>query len=363
MERKAFIGRPRGDPGIQPVINCSIGVMAYNEEANIGRLLQALLDQQTSNCVIEEIIVVASGCTDNTESIVREFGARDQRIQLLVQPRRKGKASAVNLFLRHAQSDILVLESADTVPGPMTIQRLLEPFAAPEVGMTGGHPVPINDPRTFMGFVVHLLWELHHQIALQHPKLGELTAFRRVFHRIPYDSAVDEANVEPLICGQGYRLRYVPEAVVYNCGAETVGDFLKQRRRIYAGHLKICCEQGYAVSTMSGVRILAALLRGWRWDWRYFLWTPAVIGLEMYGRFLGWIDFRFKKRDHAIWDVAVTTKKGFVVDWSAMENSSSHPQPLLPMAQDAAHQLDADSRTTLQLALPHVQHLDDSGGR
>lgn len=229
--------------------------------------------------------------------------------------------------------------------------------------MTGGHPVPINDPRTFMGFVVHLLWELHHQIALQHPKLGELTAFRRVFHRIPYDSAVDEANVEPLICGQGYRLRYVPEAVVYNCGAETVGDFLKQRRRIYAGHLKICCEQGYAVSTMSGARILAALLRGWRWDWRYFLWTPAVIGLEMYGRFLGWIDFRFKKRDHAIWDIAVTTKKGFVVDWSAMENSSSHPQPLLPMAQDAVHQLDADSRTTLPLVLPHVQHLDESGGR
>jgi biofilm PGA synthesis N-glycosyltransferase PgaC len=357
MPVETVVSGRRGELRIHPTLTCSIGVMAYNEEANIGRLLQALLDQQTSNCAIKEIVVVASGCTDNTESIVREFNARDPKIRLLIQPCRKGKASAVNLFLRHAQSDILVLESADTVPGPTTIQCLLEPFAAPEVGMTGGHPTPINDPRTFMGFAVHQLWELHHQIALQRPKLGELTAFRRVFHRIPYDSAVDEANVEPLIFGQGYQLRYVPEAVVYNCGAETIGDFLKQRRRIYAGHLKIRCEQGYAVSTMSGVRILAALLRSWRWDWRHFLWTPAVIGLEMYGRFLGWIDFRFKKRDHAIWDVAMTTKKGFVVDWSAVENSSSHPQPSLPMAQDA------DSRTTLQLALPHLQHLDGSGGR
>lgn len=310
---ETVIARPRDNPKIQLTLTCSIGIMAYNEEANIGRLLQALLDQQTPNCVIKEIIVLASGCTDNTESIVREFSARDPKIKLLVQPRREGKASAINLFLRHVQSDILVLESADTIPEPTTIQRLLEPFADPEVGMTGGHPIPINDARTVMGFVVHLLWELHHQIALQHPKLGELTAFRRVFHRIPYDSAVDEANIEPLIRGQGYRLRYVPEAIVYNRGAETVSDFLKQRRRIYAGHLRMRREQGYAVSTMNGVRILSALLRSWRWDWRYFLWTPAVIGLEICGRFLGWIDFRIKKRDHAIWDTAVTTK-GVVID-------------------------------------------------
>jgi len=339
MPMETVISRPRDDPKIQPMLTCSIGIMAYNEEANIGRLLQALLDQQISNCVIKEIIVVASGCTDNTESIVREFSAQDQRIQLLVQPRRKGKASAVNLFLRHAQSDILVLESADTVPGPTTIQHLLKPFADPEVGMTGGHPIPTNDPRTFMGFVVHVLWKLHHQIALQHPKLGELTAFRRIFQRIPYHSAVDEANIEPLICGQGYQLCYVPEAIVYNRGAETVSDFLKQRRRIYAGHLKLCHEQGYVVSTMSGIRILAALLRSWRWDWRCFLWTPAVIGLEVYGRFLGRIDFCFKKRDHTIWNIAATTK-GVVMD--------------------AAHQPDTDSLTTLQLTLPDLQHLDEA---
>lgn len=292
----------------QPVLTCSVGIMAYNEGANIGQLLEALLGQETSSCVIQEILVLASGCTDGTEAIVREFSARDPKIKLLVQPHREGKASAVNLFLRHAKSDILVLESADTLPEPTTIQRLVEPFADQEVGMTGGHPIPINDPHTFMGFAVHLLWELHHQIALQHPKLGELTAFRRVFHRIPYHSAVDEANIEPLIRGQGYKLQYVPEAIVYNRGAETVSDFLKQRRRIYAGHLRLRYEQGYAVSTMNAGPILVALLRTWRWDWRYFLWTPAVIGLEVYGRFLGRLDFHFKRRNHAIWDIAVTTK-------------------------------------------------------
>jgi len=283
--------------------------MAYNEEANIGRLLQALLNQQTSRCAIEEIIVLASGCVDNTEGIVREYMVRDSRIKLIVQPRREGKASAINLFLRHAQADILVLESADTVPDPTTIERMIEPFGDPEVGMTGGHPIPVNDRDSFMGFVVHMLWEMHHQIAKEHPKLGELTAFRRIFYRIPYDSAVDEANMEPLVRGQGYQLRYIPEALVHNRGPQTVSDFLKQRRRIYAGHLRMRHDQGYTVATMDGRRILGALLRCWQWDWRYFVWTPTLIGLEMYGRVLGWIDFR-KRRNHAIWDIAVTTKGG-----------------------------------------------------
>ena len=282
--------------------------MAYNEEANIGRLLNALLDQRPSRNLIKDIIVLASGCTDNTESIVREFAARNPQIKLIVQPRREGKASAINLFLRHTQSDIVILESADTVPGPGTIACLVEPFTDAKVGMTGGHPIPTNDSRTFMGFAVHLLWALHHQIALRQPKLGELIAFRRIFYRIPYDSPVDEASIEPLIRGQGYRLHYVPEAIVYNRGPETIRDFLRQRRRIHAGHLKMRREQGYGVSTMSGGRILMALLSNWRWDSRYILWTPAVIGLEVYGRILGWIDIRLRKRDHAVWDIAVTTK-------------------------------------------------------
>jgi len=307
------VDRPNSDCEPQAPFTCSIGIMAYNEGGNIGRCLQALIDQETPRCVIKEIIVVASGCTDDTEAIVREFCAQDQRIKLLVQLRREGKASAVNVFLHHAQSDILILESADTVPTPATIQRLLEPFADPEVGMTGGHPIPVNDPHTFMGFVVHLLWELHHQIALRKPKLGEMIAFRRVFRRIPYDSPVDEASCEPLIYGQGYQLRYVPKAVVYNRGPETVSDFLRQRRRIYAGHLKMRQAQGYTVSTMSAARALAALLCTWRWEWRYLLWAPAAVLLEAYGRFLGWTDLHFKRRDHAVWEIATTTK-GVIID-------------------------------------------------
>lgn len=323
---------------------CSIGVMAYNEEANIARCLQSLLNQEVSGYEIEEIVVVASGCTDNTVPIVCDICDHNPKIKLLEQECREGKASAINLFLRHVRSDIVILESADTVPAPGTIEHLLAPFADPEIGMTGGHPVPVNDADTFMGFIVHKQWDLHHQVALQHPKLGELIAFRRVFHRIPFDSAVDEANIEPLIVGQGYRLRYVPDAIVYNRGPETVKDFIKQRRRIYAGHLTISHKQGYTVSTMSPSRIFKALLRSWQWSWRAVLFIPAVIVLEAYGRLLGWVDHRFKKRDHAIWDIAATTK-GAVINEDPTDNSALYHEPVRGHAQDAAAQSDVNPLT------------------
>jgi len=281
--------------------------MAYNEEANIGKMLEAVLSQRLRRVKIVEIIVVASGCTDRTEDA---FAKTDRRIRLLVQPRREGKSTAVNLLLRKTTQEVIVLVSADTVPAPDAIENLVAPFSDPQVGMIGGRPVPTNDVRLFMGYAAHLLWALHHQISLLRPKMGEMIAFRNFFRQIPFDSAVDEASIEPLIRGQGLQLCYVPDAVVYNRGPETVQDFLRQRRRIYAGHVYVRDTLGYRVSTMKGARILWLLLAqpAVRRDWRYFLWGPAIVALEIWSRFLGAMDYHVWKRKHAIWEVAETTK-------------------------------------------------------
>ena len=292
------------------MLRCCIATMAYNEEACIGGMLEAVLAQRLDQVEIAEIIIVASGCTDRTEAIVLDFAARDPRIRLVTEPSRSGKASAVNLLLSQTKQEIIVFVNADTVPAPDAIEQLVMPFVDASVGMTGGRPIPTNDPHTFMGYAVHLLWTLHHQISLRHPKIGELIAFRNFFHQIPQDSAVDEASIEPLIRGQGLRLHYAPGAVVYNYGPETVADFLRQRRRIYAGHIYVRKTLGYGVSTMKATRILGLLLfsPGVQRDWRFVFWGSATVLLEAYARLLGAIDYNVRKREHAVWEVVETTK-------------------------------------------------------
>jgi len=289
-------------------IACSMGIMAHNEEANIGRLLGALVTQRLRDVVLSEIVVVASGCTDNTEGIVQDWAKRDSRIQLIVQEKRSGKASAINEYLPQARERIIVLCSADLLPEADALERLVAPFADPEVGMATSHPVPVNDPGRFMGFAAHMLWGLHHKINLTSFKSGEMIAFRKIFERIPYHTAVDEASIEPVVRGQGYRAQYVSAAVVYNKGPETLADFLRQRRRIYAGHLAVRDTLGYTVSTMNARRILFILLRNLDWRPRPFVWTWAIVGLEAYGRLLGLRDYK-KRRDHQIWEIATTTKQ------------------------------------------------------
>jgi poly-beta-1,6-N-acetyl-D-glucosamine synthase len=290
------------------LITCSMGIMAHNEEANIGRLLDALVSQKLKNVALTEIVVVASGCTDRTESIVLDRAKRDPRIRLLSQEKRMGKASAINDYLPQAREKVLVLCSADLLPEPDAIEQLVVPFADPEVGMTSSRPVPVNDPNLFMGYAAHMLWNLHHAINLTNFKAGEMIAIRKIFERIPYHTAVDEASMEPVIRGQGYLAQYVPTAIVYNKGPETVADFLRQRRRIYAGHLAVRDTLGYNVSTMKGRKILGTLLSHLDWHPRHFVWTWAVVGLEVYGRLLGFRDYK-KRRDHQIWEIATTTKQ------------------------------------------------------
>ncbi|HKW64946.1 MAG TPA: glycosyltransferase [Candidatus Acidoferrum sp.] len=289
-------------------INCSMGIMAYNEEANIGRLLEAVITQKFKQVALTEIVVVASGCTDNTEAVVLEWAKRDSRIRLISQEKRMGKASAINDYLPKAQERILVLCSADLLPEPEAIERLVAPFADPEVGMTSSRPVPVNDAGQFMGYAAHMLWGLHHAINMKSFKAGEMIAIRKIFERIPYHTAVDEASMEPVIRGQGYQAQYVGTAIVYNKGPETLADFLRQRRRIYAGHLAVRDTLGYHVSTMSGRKILMTLLQNLDWRPKQFAWTWSIVGLEVYGRLLGLRDYK-KRRDHAVWEMATTTKQ------------------------------------------------------
>jgi hypothetical protein len=155
---------------------------------------------------------------------------------------------------------------------------------------------------------VHLLWHLHHRLAAQSPKLGELVAFRNVVETIPPDTATDEVALEAALTAQGLRLVYVPEAIVYNYGPENLGDFLSQRRRIFAGHLHIAEQLGYRpVSMQNGwlIKLCAETML------RHPLLSVRLgfaVMLEAYARLLGTFDHT-TGHDHRAWRQVRSTKQ------------------------------------------------------
>lgn len=300
-------------------LSISFGVITHNEAEILKLLLDSLRRQRLEKGQIKEIIVVASGCTDNTLEVVEKARKKDKRLKLLVQEERKGKASAINLFLKEAKSDLYVLESGDTIPLLETVERLVLPFFDPEVGMTGAHPVPVNQVKDFTSFATNFNWQLTHSLCLYKPRLGEMVAFRRVFDKIPSNTAVDEACIEALIRQKNLRIVYVPEAIVRNRAPETISDYLRQSRRIYAGHLHLEKTMGYKVASKNLGLVFQVLFENLKMD-RTLPWAMGAVGLEALGRLLGMHDFYLRKKNPFIWEIAESTKKITNHDQDPFEN-------------------------------------------
>lgn len=290
-------------------MKCSIGVIVYNEEANIAKLLSALLNQKLDIVEIDEIIVVSSACTDCTDKIVAEFAQNHSKINLITEAERRGKSAAVNTFIAASKNPYLIIESGDTIPANDVVEQMITAFQDEKIGMSGGRPVPENDEKSFVGYSVNLLWRLHHQMALKSPKLGEMVAFRNIVKSIPNDSAVDEASIEAVIREHGLLKKYIPTAIIHNKGPENISDFILQRRRIEAGHIWLMESSNYQViSQNKGVLISLA--------WNEFLRAPQkvfyLIGtmiIEIYSRILGKIDFKYKNKNPYKWEIANSTKQ------------------------------------------------------
>lgn len=305
-------------------IRCSIGVTVYNEEKNIGSLLEALRDQHLHKVEIVEIIVVASACTDQTVAIVEEHAQRDARVKLFEQENREGKTSAVNLFLANAQCEICVLESGDTLPHEYAVEHMVRMFADPSVGMVGAQKMAVNTPDHIVGLLSHIRLRMEHTLCLEIPRLGEMIAFRKVFDAIPEDIAMDEAFVEAIVVDQGMTVRYAPDAIVYNTGPTTIPDFVRQRRRNHAGHLYLKHKYGYAVSSIQNRKVLRVALNE-VWGVVKLLWVLFLLAfLEGWSRLLGWYDFAIKRDRHVVWKMAWTQKQDVdEVRRTTQENASS----------------------------------------
>ncbi|MFQ5911354.1 MAG: glycosyltransferase [Thermoplasmata archaeon] len=289
-------------------IPVTIGICAYNEERNIGELLRALLEQRTRVAEIQEILVVASGCTDKTPEIVESLAENDGRIRLILQEERRGKASAINEILRDARSEVIVLESADTMPSPEAIELLVRPFRDSKVGVVAARPLPVDDHRTFWGGIAHALWELHHQVSLQVPKTGEMFAFRHLLEVIPDCVGADEDWIRHSVESEGYRVVYEPLAVVHNSGPKTLDEFLKQRVRCDVQGLHQSRTGSFVTPTWRTRLIVNAFFNYARREPTKLRALLSFSLLETMARAYSFVRVTFKSVDVPVWEELSSTK-------------------------------------------------------
>lgn len=129
---------------------------AYNEEANLGRLLDEAVETLPRFADRWEIIVVDDGSLDRTADVVRDRMARRPEIRLVPHEHNLGYGLAIRTGLRASTGDAIFFCDADLQFRIADLERLLPAFETADVVV--GYRIKRCDPwhRRVIARVYHL---------------------------------------------------------------------------------------------------------------------------------------------------------------------------------------------------------------
>ncbi len=219
----------------------TIGIPAYNEQANIGHLLDSIILQSETNFALNRILVVCDGCTDETGGIARQKALLDHRIQVVDDKRRSGKLKRLEQIYAANRSDILLVLDADVfLPRRDFLQHIISGFDSFAVGLVGGHSQPVPGQSLAGKLLVgrSRVWQLIRTTYLHgnnvYNSRGCCLAMRKSFARsvhFPSDIASDSQYLYFLAIHNGWLFKFSSPAVVYYREPESLTDYSTQRTR------------------------------------------------------------------------------------------------------------------------------------
>ncbi|MFZ2071234.1 MAG: glycosyltransferase [Halobacteriota archaeon] len=233
------------DYSFQPFV--SIIVPTYNEEKVIEKRIKNLvaLDYPKSQY---EIIVVDSGSTDRTTEVVedtmKKYEDREPAIRLIKEEERKGKASAINFGKKQANGEIVLITDANSVFDNNVLKEIMPNFESNEVGAACGRYF-ISNPNEKLPNSEAFYWEIEHITLLGESSLdsistviGTISAWRKELMHFRSKTISEDLDMTIQVRRRGYKIRYVPEAKVYEPSATTSEDQIKQRKRTSIGTIQ-----------------------------------------------------------------------------------------------------------------------------
>jgi len=111
-------------------------VCAYNEQNTIYQVVKTL----SNNNIVDNVIVVNDGSTDNT-SLILDYFKSDSNIKIINLGINRGKGNAITIGIQKANDGILLFIDADLINlDNINISMLVKPLLNKQVDMTIGYP-------------------------------------------------------------------------------------------------------------------------------------------------------------------------------------------------------------------------------
>lgn len=221
----------------------TIVIPAYNEEANIFVLTKSLLRQNRNNFILDKILVISDGSTDNTVKEVRKNKSNLLEIKLL--RKRHGKGYVLNRAFLSLESELVVLVDADVViKAKDFIVKLIQPLCRDmSIGMVNALAIPL-DGVTFTQRAINLTCYAYLEAAQKvhggnnlYSVSGRAIAYRRQLVqkvRIPVGMIAIDAYTYFCCLRENFKFRLSRGAKVYYRTPRTLKDQIIQNTRFLA---------------------------------------------------------------------------------------------------------------------------------
>lgn len=148
---------PTGERDIDRIETLGCFFPAYNEEDNIGPLLDEALEALPSMAGSFEVVVVDDGSRDRTGEIVRAYAERHPEVRLVSHETNRGYGHALRSGLEHTRGDAVALVDGDRQFRVADLRTLVDRLG--DADLVAGYRIKRADPRRrlFIARVYHVV--------------------------------------------------------------------------------------------------------------------------------------------------------------------------------------------------------------
>jgi len=238
----------------------SVVVPTCDREALLKRCLFSLF-QQTYSKDRYEIIVADDSTTDETKRLVNSSSVSSPKIRYVKSGGKSGSTHTMNVGVQEARGEIIFFIDDDCTADPEWINEIIEMYEKhPEIDGAGGRI--FSDPTQPKNFIIRymealkLIPETQAIIGNKAPFTGGVTSYKKkaIYDLGGFDENIkfvgEDYDFQKRFREKGYKIAYVPTAVLYHHQREKIIEYLKHdcfgRGRGYFAYLSY--KKGKALS-------------------------------------------------------------------------------------------------------------------
>lgn len=297
----------------------SVAISAFNEEGNIGNILNSILQQKRNNFSLRKIVVYSDGSTDETCKIVKKMQRYNPIIKLVFGKKQRGKIFRLKQIFRNCDDEILIVLDADIdLVGDNFLNHLTEVIISdPDAKMVVAHQIPLRS-KSFIGKIIYASYLMWDYVRLSVPNCdhvqnfyGAATAYRGSFARtlrIP-DKLTEERLYIYMMAKKTDGFCYCNSAKIVYWPVSTLAEFLKLAKRSF-GNIQP------EINKIVGIEDNASYTIPWKYKFQGIakslycqpFYTPFAL---FFNFFLSRLTLLVPSQNSPLWEVSLSTKKSF----------------------------------------------------